>query len=47
MKQILFFIINFQIENENTLTLLSILVVKSLEIELHSFKLYFFFVQRM
>ena len=42
MKQILFFIINFQKENENALTLLIILVVKSLQIELHSFKLYFF-----
>ena len=36
MKQFLFFIINFQKEKANALTLSIILIVKSLQIELHS-----------
>ena len=35
-EAIFFFIINFQKEKANTLTLLIILIVKSLQIELHS-----------
>ena len=35
-EAIFFFIINFQNEKANTLTLLIILIVKSLQIELHS-----------
>ena len=35
MKQTLFFIINFQREKANTSTFLIILIVKSLQLELH------------